>query len=192
MRSSTRSLRLNRRTRYTRIAFVGARQRSLRMSLITSSDWRSSALISTRLVHRRSSRPRRLYYHKTPSFHNRDAATANGRVLLAFKTEKRFSPAMARRGITVMGARPCVNHALRPRAALQGGTFRSVDNAPAHRNRQISNDRLTSIGSDLVSRPRNLAVFSILAWPKSARTVCRSPVLLRMWRALVLRKESTP
>ena len=192
MRSSTRSSRLNRRARYTRTAFVGARQRSLRMSLITSSDWRSSALISTRLVFLSGwivgVLPARVGYIITRP----QVFIIETRQLRTVGSRSHSKRPMARRGITVMGARPCVNHALWPRAALQGGTFRSVDNAPAHRNRQISNDRLTSIGSDLVSRPRNLAVFSILAWPKSARTVCRSPVLLRMWRALVLRKESTP
>jgi hypothetical protein len=51
--------------------------------------------------------------------------------------------------------------------------------------------RLTSIGSAFVLRPRYLAVLSILAWPKSARTVCKSPVPFKMWRAFVRRKDST-
>jgi hypothetical protein len=59
-----------------------------------------------------------------------------------------------------------------------------------HRQRQISKARQTSIGSAFVSRPRNLAVLSILAWPKSARTVCKSPVPFKMWRAFVRRKDS--
>ena len=45
-----------------------------------------------------------------------------------------------------------------------------------HRQRQISKARQTSIGSIFVLRPRYLAVLSILAWPRSARTVCKSPV----------------
>jgi hypothetical protein len=32
-------------------------------------------------------------------------------------------------------------------------------------------------------------VLSILAWPKSARTVCKSPVPFKMWRAFVRRKD---
>ena len=57
---------------------------------------------------------------------------------------------------------------------------------------QMLNARQTSSGSELVFRPRNLAKASILAWPNNARTVCRSPVPFRMWRALVRRSESTP
>jgi hypothetical protein len=60
------------------------------------------------------------------------------------------------------------------------------------RQRQISKARQTSIGSAFVSRPRYLAVLSICAWPKSARTVCKSPVPFKMWRAFVRRKDSTP
>ena len=60
------------------------------------------------------------------------------------------------------------------------------------RQRQISKARQTSIGSAFVLRPRYLAVLSILAWPKSARTVCKSPVPFKMWRAFVRRKDSTP
>ena len=58
------------------------------------------------------------------------------------------------------------------------------------RQRQISKARQTSIGSAFVSRPRYLAVLSIIAWPKSARTVCKSPVPFKMWRAFVRRKDS--
>ena len=39
--------------------------------------------------------------------------------------------------------------------------------------------------------PRYLAVLSILAWPRSARTVCKSPVPFKMWRAFVRRSNST-
>src|SRR6266478_3979040 len=60
-----------------------------------------------------------------------------------------------------------------------------------HRQCQISKARQTSIGSAFVLRPRYLAVLSILAWPKSARTVCKSPVPFKMWRAFVRRKDST-
>ena len=60
-----------------------------------------------------------------------------------------------------------------------------------YRQRQISKARQTSIGSAFVLRPRYLAVLSILAWPKSARTVCKSPVPFKMWRAFVRRKDST-
>src|ERR1700730_5008585 len=59
-----------------------------------------------------------------------------------------------------------------------------------HRQRQISKARQTLIGSAFVLRPRYLAVLSILAWPKSARTVCKSPVPFKMWRAFVRRKDS--
>jgi hypothetical protein len=62
--------------------------------------------------------------------------------------------------------------------------------ACGHRQRQISKARQTSIGSVFVLRPRYLAVLSILAWPKSARTVCKSPVPFKMWRAFVRRKDS--
>jgi hypothetical protein len=55
---------------------------------------------------------------------------------------------------------------------------------------QISNARLTSIGSAFVLRPRYLAVLSICTWPSSARTACKSPVPLKMWRAFVRRKDS--
>jgi hypothetical protein len=34
------------------------------------------------------------------------------------------------------------------------------------------------------------AVLSILAWHKSARTVCKSPVPFKMWRAFVRRNDS--
>ena len=60
-----------------------------------------------------------------------------------------------------------------------------------HRQRQISKARQTSIGSAFVLRPRYLAVLSILAWPRSARTVCKSPVPFKMWRAFVRRNDST-
>ena len=61
-----------------------------------------------------------------------------------------------------------------------------------NRHRQISKARQTVIGSAFVVRPRYLAVLSIVAWPKSARTVCKSPVPFKMWRAFVRRKDSTP
>ncbi len=67
-----------------------------------------------------------------------------------------------------------------------------LGNAPVrHRHRQISKDRQTVIGSAFVLRPRYLAVLSILAWPKSTRTVCKSPVPFKMWRAFVRRNDST-
>ena len=59
------------------------------------------------------------------------------------------------------------------------------------RQLQISKARQTLIGSALVLRPRYLAVLSILAWPSSARTVCKSPVPFKMWRAFVRRNDST-
>ena len=60
-----------------------------------------------------------------------------------------------------------------------------------HRQRQISKARQTSMGSAFVLRPRYLAVLSILAWPSSARTVCKSPVPFKMWRAFVRRNDFT-
>src|SRR6202011_2702649 len=44
-------------------------------------------------------------------------------------------------------------------------------------------------GVGLCLRPRYLAVLSILAWPRSARTVCKSPVPFKMWRAFVRRND---
>ena len=107
-----------------------ARQRSLRMSLITSSDWRSSALISTRLFFLSGwiigVLPARVGYIITRP----QVFIIETRQLRTVGSCSHSKRPMARRGITVMGARPCVNHALWPRAALQGDTFRSVGNAP--------------------------------------------------------------
>ncbi len=57
---------------------------------------------------------------------------------------------------------------------------------------QISKARQTAIGSAFVLRPRYVAVLSIFAWPKSARTVSKSPVPFKMWRAFVRLRDSTP
>jgi hypothetical protein len=46
----------------------------------------------------------------------------------------------------------------------------------------MSKARQTAIGSAFVLSPRYLAVLSICTWPKSARTVCKSPVPFKMWR----------
>ena len=71
--------------------------------------------------------------------------------------------------------------------------LRIARHAPVgHRHHQISKARQTAIGSAFVSRPRYLAVLSIFAWPKSARTACKSPVPFKMWRAFVRLHESTP
>jgi thymidylate synthase len=54
-----------------------------------------------------------------------------------------------------------------------------------------SNNAIALIGSAFVLRPRYLAVLSILASPRGARTVCKSPVPFKMWRAFVWRNDST-
>jgi hypothetical protein len=75
---------------------------------------------------------------------------------------------------------------------LDGSILTSMFGAASEqRQLQISKARQTAIGSALVLRPRYLAVLSICTWPKSARTVCKSPVPFKMWRAFVRRKDST-
>src|SRR5260370_13457374 len=56
--------------------------------------------------------------------------------------------------------------------------------------RQISKAREIAIGSDFLAIRRNFDVDSIFACPKSIRTVSKSPVPFKMWRAFVRRKDS--
>src|SRR6516225_11952159 len=56
----------------------------------------------------------------------------------------------------------------------------------------MSKARLTEIGLDVVGTRKNLAVDSIFAWPKSIRTISKSPVPFKMLRAFVRRKDSLP
>src|SRR5260370_17098603 len=56
--------------------------------------------------------------------------------------------------------------------------------------RQISKARQIAIGSDFLAVRRNFDVESSFAWPKSTRTVSKSPVPFKMWRAFVRRKDT--